>query len=234
MNPRSPRTASPRKSAITYDEDIEPDQLLPLYLDTRAKLFEIHRPRQDRGRDKTPKARPDASTASAEEALLLAKIDRIEKDVLFDKFVAEQQWRTKNIVMEKEYAAAKKKSEKKEQEPPVDDTPTDSEGPDDVNREAERIAAEILAENSDDDDDQALADLFSSLPVNEVDPLTGKSSTVMNGADGSKVTIRDFGKWVGVNPMRTLEEACRSRFVTPHPRVCLLSCDNETSIGILP
>jgi ATP-dependent RNA helicase DHX29 len=87
-----------------------------------------------------------------------------------------------------------------------------SNGTEDVNDEAARIAAEILAENGEDsDDDAALADLFASLPVNEVDPLTGKTNTVMNGSDGSKVIIRDFGKWTGVNPVRTLEEACRAR-----------------------
>ncbi|KAK4442660.1 ATP-dependent RNA helicase DHX29 [Podospora aff. communis PSN243] len=208
LNGRSPRAASPRKTAVTYDEDIEPDQLLPFYLETKAKLFDIQRPRQDAPNGKGAKSKADAA-ASPEEALLLAKIDRVEKDVLFDKYVGEQQWRAKRIVLEKEYAAAKKKKLEEEQQKSREEDENDASGSDDVNAEAERIAAEILAEE--DDDDQALADLFSSLPVNEVDPTTGKSSTVMNGADGSKVTIRDFGKWSGVSPMRALEEACRSR-----------------------
>lgn len=140
---------------------------------------------------------------------MLAKLERVEKDVLFDKYVAENQWRNKRITLEKEFAAAKAEQKKKEAPP----EPAPSEEVDDVTAEAERMAAEILAE---DDDDEALADLFASLPVNEVDPVTGKSNTVMNGADGSKITIRDFGKWTGVSPMRALEEACRSRFVA-HP-----------------
>jgi ATP-dependent RNA helicase DHX29 len=70
-----------------------------------------------------------------------------------------------------------------------------------------------LLEENGSDDDAALADLFASLPVNEVDPLTGKSSTVINGSNGIKVTIQDFGKWTGVNPTRVLEEACRARRV---------------------
>ncbi|KAK5659077.1 hypothetical protein OQA88_1166 [Cercophora sp. LCS_1] len=212
LNPRSPRTASPRKQLVTYDEDIEPDQLLPLYLESKAKLFELQRPRQDEPKGKGPKAKPNAAPPSAEEALLLAKIDRVEKDVLFDKYVAEQQWRERRIVLEKEFAAAKKKKEDEDRqkvEAEAEGKP-EMNGVDGIEAEAERMAAEILAQN-DSDDDQDLADLFSSLPVNEVDPLTGKSSTVMNGADGSKVTIRDFGKWTGVSPMRALEEACRSR-----------------------
>jgi len=220
LNPRSPRAASPRKPAASYDEDIEPDQLLPFYLETKAKLFEVQRPRQDQGKGKGPKVKPGAQPVSPEEALLLAKIDRVEKDVLFDKYVAEQQWRAKRIVLEKEYSAVLKKQAEKLKE--VDGDAGASEGLEGVNEEAERIAAEILAEDDDDDDDQTLADLFSSLPVSEVDPVTGKSSTVMNGPDGSKVTIRDFGKWTGVSPMRALEEACRSRFVVPLSYTCPL------------
>ncbi|KAK3316996.1 P-loop containing nucleoside triphosphate hydrolase protein [Apodospora peruviana] len=209
LNPRSPRASSPKKPALTYDEDIEPDQLLPLYLETKEKLFEVERPRQDVVKAKGPKARNGTSPKDPEEALLLAKIDKIEKDVLFDKFVADQQWRAKRVVLEKEYSAAKKKKAEEAQETDKAEEPPAASNGDDVNEEAERIAAEILAQS--DDDEGGLADLFASLPTNEVDPVTGKSNTVMNGADGSKITIRDFGKWTGVSPMRALEEACRSR-----------------------
>lgn len=199
------RPASPKRPNVTYDEDIEPDQLLPFYLETKTKLFEIQRPRQDTTKRKGNKDKAESSM-DPEEALLLAKIERVEKDVLFDKYVAENQWRAKKIVLEKEYAATK--AEERKREAPQEEPAADE--PDDVNAEAERIAAEILAEDS---DDGFLADMFASLPVSEVDPVTGKTNTVVNGADGSKVTVRDFGKWTGVTPMRVLEEACRSRLV---------------------
>lgn len=196
---------------MKYDEDIEPDQLLPFYLETKAKLFAIQRPRQEATKRKGPKDKIEISS-DPEEALLLAKLDRVEKDVLFDKYVAEQQWKAKRIILEKEYAAARAEEKKKE----VPEEPPAANGTDDVNAEAERIAAEILAEE---DDDDALADLFASLPVSEVDPVSGKTNTVVNGADGSKIIIRDFGSWTGVTPMRALEEACRSRLVGI-PDVC--------------
>ncbi|KAK4120089.1 P-loop containing nucleoside triphosphate hydrolase protein [Parathielavia appendiculata] len=195
--------ASPKRPTVTYDEDIEPDQLLPFYLEAKTKLFAIQYPRQDTAKRKGTQDKSQNSD-DPEEALLLAKIDRVEKDVLFDKYVAEQQWREKRIVLEKEYAAAKAE-EKKRAAAKTPPAPTDF---DDINAEAERIAAEIIEEE---DDDQALADLFSSLPVSEVDPVTGKTNTVVSGADGSRVIVRDFGKWTGVTPMRALEEACRSR-----------------------
>jgi ATP-dependent RNA helicase DHX29 len=209
-------SATPKRPAVTFDEDIEPDELLPQYLETKAKLFAIQRPRQDAAKRKG--AKDNEQTLSDEEALLLAKLDRIEKDVLFDKFVAEGQWRTKRIALEKEYAAARaaeKKAEAAEKkDEPERPAPTES---DDVAAEAERMAAELLAEA--DDDDDALAGLFASLPVSEVDPVTGKSNTVMNGADGSKITIRDFGQLTsGVSPMQILKEACRARLALQPPQ----------------
>jgi ATP-dependent RNA helicase DHX29 len=213
LSSRSTRASSPRKVAVTFDEDIEPDELLPAYLDAKEKLFALQRPRQDTTKGKLLHASKTEASESTEEAMLLAKVDRIEKDVLFDKYVAEQQWKAKRIVLEKDYATAKKKKAEEDEAQKAPETgETTANGQDDVNQEAERIAAEILAQaEDDDDDDEALTDLFSSLPVSEVDPTTGKTNTVVNGADGIKVMIRDFGNWTGVSPMRALEEACRSR-----------------------
>lgn len=214
LNSRSPRASSPRKPAVVFDEDIEPDELLPAYLETKEKLFALQRPKQDTVKGKQSQSRQIGSTKDPEEAYLLAKLDRIEKDVLFDKFVADEEWRPKKIVLEKEYAAEKKRKAEEEDSKKAPEDRSDENGEDGVGQEAERIAAEILAQQNDDDDDdddQALADLFASLPVSEVDPTTGKTSTVVNGANGTKVTLRDFAKWSGVSPMRALEEACRSR-----------------------
>lgn len=220
------KTATPKKVAIVCHEDIEPDELEPAYLDTKAKLFQLQRPKQDMKRgNKSAKSRVSNGTKQSaaelsgddlEEAKLLAKIDKIEQDVLFDKFAAEQKWRADRIELEKEFAAQKKAEaealaeaeEAKEQNETAQEAQSDD---DEVTKEAQRIAAEIL-EQDDDDDDQAISDLFASLPTQETDAVTGKTSTVINGADGIKITIRDFGKWTGVNPTRALEEACRSRY----------------------
>lgn len=201
-----------KKLVVTCDSDIEPDDLVPAYLDAKAKLFESER---EHNLKKKPKLDPAQQQESDEEyklAKLHAKIARIESDVLFDKFVAEQQWKARRIVLEREIAA--KRQQKALEQAAESEAIEEAEEPphDDVNEEAERIAAEILAQGEDDDSD-GLADLFANLPTNEVDPTTGKTNTVVNGANGIKVTIRDFGKWTGVSPLRVLEEACRSRFV---------------------
>ncbi|KAJ0167273.1 putative helicase C15C4.05 [Colletotrichum tanaceti] len=200
---------SKKKAVVTCDSDIEPDDLVPVFLETKAKLFELQMNQQ--GKKKQRNGDPTAEEEAGRLAKLRAKIDRIEKDVLFDKFAAEQLWKTQKMVLERDAAAARKqrlqeeaekKAENKSEEPAAS-----SDG--DINDEAERIAAEILAQGED-DDDGGLSDLFANLPVTEVD-AAGNSTTVLNGADGVKITIRDFGKWTGVSPMRALEEACRAR-----------------------
>lgn len=223
--PRSSGVVSPKRQIVTYDSDIEPDDLVPEYLDAKAKLFAFQRPQKDgqsKGRRpghqlQPPTSAPD-STDGLEIAKLLAKIDRIEKDPLFDSGLARMQWQSRSIELERDYAEAKKRKAEEEapanperEEQSEDSTASDDDDEDDeVSKEAKKMAAEILAQDED-DEDQALSDLFAALPTNEVDAATGKASTVITNSDGSKVTIRDFGKWTGMNPTRVLEEACRSR-----------------------
>ncbi|RWA09918.1 hypothetical protein EKO27_g5192 [Xylaria grammica] len=228
----SSRAGPPRKLLVTCDEDFEPDDLIPAYLETMEKLFWLQRPRQSNKKPNGPKNRlPLASKSQSsssesidlEEAKLLAKVGRIEQDVLFDKPLAEHTWRNRRIELEKEFASNTRKAEQereqeqereKEKEREKENKTTDldqeseSDDDDEIAQEAKRMAAEILQDDS--GEDEALSDLFASLPVQEID-ATGKTTTVISGADGVKVTIRDFGKWSGVSPTRVLEEACRSR-----------------------
>lgn len=228
---RSPNGAS-KQSVITYSGDIEPEDLGPMYLETKARLFALQRPLQV----DTQKGRPNNKPAPVvvlseadklETAKLLGKLERIENDILFDQKLAEMQWRSKKIILEREFSEATRKAAEEERakakakeeaaaalrdddSSDSSDSSDDDDSDDEVSKEAKRVAAEILAQDGSDDDD-AIADLFASLPVSEVDPTTGKTNTVVNSSDGSKVIIRDFGKWTGVSPVRALEEACRAR-----------------------
>jgi ATP-dependent RNA helicase DHX29 len=216
----SQRTPTKKQAALEYDSDIDPDDLLPVYLDAKTKLFLAQpstlRKETPRGkiRSKVASALTAAGSTDPQSVKLLRKIKKIEDDVLFDKYLADQQWEAKRIELEKEAAATRKLAEIS-----LENSDSNSQGSqtlvdsdDEVSKEAAKIGAALLEENGSDDDD-ALADLFASLPVNEVDPLTGKSTTVVNGLNGIKVTIREFGKWSGINPTRVLEEACRARYV---------------------
>lgn len=190
---------------MNCDSDIEADDLLPQYLVSKAKLLEL-----ERGQGKPDQSTDDEVDHELAVAKLEAKVRKIESDVLFDKFPAEQQWRAQRIELEKQLATVKKEAQIRVEDPSTQDeaVPLDKESNDDINDEAERIAAEILAETDDDDD---IAGLFASLPQNEVDAATGETRTVITAADGTKIFIRDFGKFTGVNPRKALEEACRSR-----------------------
>ncbi|KAI9167299.1 ATP-dependent RNA helicase DHX29 [Paramyrothecium foliicola] len=207
-NGASTKLAQSRKAVVNYDSDLEPDELVPQYLTTKEKLLELER-NFDSNSKKSSKHDPDSDEALIV-AKLEAKIRRIENDVLFDKFIAEQQWKSRKTEVERRLAVARKDARPQPDDPPAPEEKasedSDEQG---INDEAERIAAEILAENDSDGDD--LGGLFASLPQNEVDPATGQSQTVVNASDGTRIVVRDFGKWTGVAPRRALEEACRSR-----------------------
>lgn len=195
-------------AALDYDSDIDPDDLLPSYISYKTNLFHL----QETKFTKVPRGGSQSSAQgqmliNPDSSVLLRKIKKIEDDVLFDDYLAGRQWEVRRIQLERE-AAARRNAAEADQDNSASDTLVGSD--DEVSREAFKIGASVLEENES-DDDTALADLFASLPVNEVDPLTGKSSVIINGKDGVKVTIRDFGKWMGVNPARVLEEACRAR-----------------------
>jgi ATP-dependent RNA helicase DHX29 len=215
---------SPTKkvTAVEYDSDIDPDDLLPVYLESKTELFHLQKPnsKQALQRSNSYKAPPNlkAGTPSTdpESAKLLRKIKRIEDDVLFDRYIANQQWEVKRIHLERDAAAQRSIVESAQENGDSQESETLVHSDDEVTKEAAKIGAALLEENGS-DDEAALADLFASLPVNEVDPLTGKTSTVINGINGVKVTIRDFGKWTGMSPTRVLEEACRARLVFSSP-----------------
>jgi ATP-dependent RNA helicase DHX29 len=195
-----------KKLVVSCDSDIEPDELVSKYLESKAKLLEYER---GHGRpENSPTSEHDEQLAIAK---LEAKIRKIESDVLFDKYEADQQWKVQRVDLERQLAAAKhERQDQAGENLAVEGEPAPEKTDDgDINNEAERIAAEILAEVNDEDDD--IGGLFASLPQNEVDASTGESRTVVNSADGKQTVIRDFGKSTGISPRRALEEACRSR-----------------------
>ncbi|KAM0248259.1 hypothetical protein ACHAQJ_009525 [Trichoderma viride] len=208
-NHRSGKARSSSKiPTATFDGEIEPEDLIPEYIATKKKLLELSRLEKTGAQPKPSGQQAKESETDATMAYLESKVKTIESDVLFDKFLAEQQWRKEKIVLEKQLALAKKN-------PVVDsDSQLQSEDPtpeaidDDITAIAEKMAKDILAESAEDDD---IAGLFESLPQSEVDPTTGKIQTVVSSSDGVRLVIREFAKWTGVSPKRILEEACPTR-----------------------
>ncbi|KKY14714.1 putative atp dependent rna helicase [Phaeomoniella chlamydospora] len=117
---------------------------------------------------------------------LLSRIARITRDPLFDRKEAESQWIIRKRVLEIENAKAK--AEKRRER---------------ARSEQDSVADPTLegGNQSAADDLEMLSGLFKlgdNLPNVESEP-------------GTQVTIRDFGKWSGVNPRRVLEDACKGR-----------------------
>lgn len=216
ITPVSTSTESKQKQIVEYDSDIEPENLMPVYLDTMAKLFHLQQPTKNgiNGSQSNGTLKNNAAEQSPEIARLHRKLKKIEGDILFDQYLADQQWTKDKIALEK--AAAIKRSEVSGKTERVrhpaesSDESSEDESEDEISKAAKQMAADIL-EDDGSDLEGGIADLFASLPQEEVDPLTGKSSQVVNNKDGTKVKIRDFGKTTGVAPRRVLEEACRAR-----------------------
>lgn len=200
------KEAPQKKTVATCDSDIEPDELVPCYIETKSKLLYLERgPRQSQQGNESLDGSFDM-----EQAKLEAKLLKVETDVLFDKVLADHQWKSRRVILEKELASARKEARHNQDLPAS--TASNGQGgrpPESVNEEAERITAELLDDAANYGND--IAGLFDSLPQNEVDPITGVAQTVMNSSDGTRTIIRDFGAWAGVSPKRILEEACRSR-----------------------
>jgi ATP-dependent RNA helicase DHX29 len=176
-------------AAVDYESDIDPDDLLPAYIECRTKLFNLQqsKPRtgHSRGLSRNWNKSLDGNQSEADaESRLLGKIKRIEDDVLFDQYAADVEWHTKRVQLERDAAlrrtAMESSQDSSDSHSTMSQTLVESDD-DEVSKEAAKIGASMLEETGS-DDDAALADLFASLPVNEVDPITGKNTTVVNGS----------------------------------------------------
>ncbi|RKF62535.1 ATP-dependent RNA helicase DHX29 [Erysiphe neolycopersici] len=226
--------------SIDYESDIDPDDLLNAFLDCKTKLFnlEISKLSEELACRNNPIHSSDSNRGkldNPESAQIVRKLKKIEDDILFDKYIADQQWAIKRAQLQKENANLRRDKASKESSDCIVIPKSSIESSyhlDDyienfkpliepsrkLNQGAAIIEESIPQDGGRDDNDTILADLFSSLPVNEIEPSTGKSITSVNDIDGIKVVIRDFGEWSGVNPSRLLEEFCsvRDSFVKLH------------------
>ncbi|CAK4033173.1 related to DNA RNA helicase (DEAD H box family II) [Lecanosticta acicola] len=189
------------------ESDLEPDELVSVYLRTRTRLFELNPDTEGgqtgRGKSKGSKQIVSSAPKRAGERKLEQKIQRIESDVLFDKRGAEAQWAGMKTQLSRDAAERRKLQLHIENTPKANgsSSPKPEEGA--VNDEAEKLGQEILAEA--DDEGDMLSGMFDALPG-----VSGES-VASNGGSAENVSIRDFGKLTGMNPKRVLEEACKAR-----------------------
>lgn len=196
------------------ESDLEPDELLHVYLRTKARLYEID-PSSDDVKPKKKSGRTDAAGFSKPPKVvqrLQNKLDRIGRDVLFDQREADMQWAAMRIELAKAVSQRKQLGLTTAQRGNVavdfgSAEATNGTNSKDVMNQAERDGEALVNAANDLNDDILIGGIFDSLPG-----VTGDAADAQKGVDqNSGVTIRDFGRLTGMSPRRILEEACRAR-----------------------
>ena len=180
------------------DDDLNQHELLDRYILLKTRMFKIL-PDQNNGQSLLSRKRSAKDVAAPpvvnpQYSKLMKRVKAIESDILFDIDGAHDAWLKKRIELLQE-AAERKKLGLVEKIQAVQGA-----------SQQELSTKGVSAEESTLDQ---LCDFFSSLPQESVDE--SGSSAITDTANGKPVVIRDFGKWVGVNPRRVLEETCRAR-----------------------
>lgn len=95
------------------ESDLEPDELLFIYLSTKARLFDLDpegeggmaKKNQGKGQKGQPATKPAPGRGQKK---LQARVQRIESDVLFDRREGEAQWNEKKIDLAREFSERRK------------------------------------------------------------------------------------------------------------------------------
>ena len=128
---------------------------------------------------------------------LTARLEKIQKDILFDENEAERRWAESQIALSKESAERRRLGIREETSIDQRTSPIDGPLRDD--------------ESKDQDNDDMLGNLFVDHSVSNGEASKGAHIIDADGTGGEVVAIRDFGKWTGMNPRRVFEEACKAR-----------------------
>jgi ATP-dependent RNA helicase DHX29 len=196
------------------DSDMEPDQLVPKYLDIKTRLFEISpeavepKHRRNKSKRQATSTLPESSSSVRK---LQAQLRHIEADALFDQYDADTKWMTKRNQLAQDRITSKKLG-LEETHAPVNTTywePHQSQGAD---KETATSSTSLDAAPKDEEDDPTELSMFSEMfsPVPDDDsaisaPEVGQDST------SQTIKLRDFGKQSGLTPRRVLEETVRAR-----------------------
>ncbi|EFQ97819.1 pre-mRNA-splicing factor ATP-dependent RNA helicase prp22 [Nannizzia gypsea CBS 118893] len=176
----------------------EPEMLIPEFLALRSRLYELDPSMFNKTKSKkgaktsskqTQDANPDPAIAS-----IKRKIARIEQDILFDSHEAEERWagtleelRLSTVeTLRSTFSIPKSTSDAPRTEPyevEIQDTK-----PEDKPEEDEGLFGEMF--------DLGLNDTRSQLQL---------------GSQNTSTRTRDFGKPVGINPKKVLDDFCRPR-----------------------
>jgi len=227
----TPKTPENDLDVSDVDSDLDPDEMLAIYMKTKTRLFDHSPdlvPEADFGGKRSVRDRQIQNKAARQatpgEAKLQQRLKNIESDPLFDQDTADAQWTAQKVDILKQHAerrrlniegdGARKTSEVAPRQ--VTNGASNS-----VLDEADELGKRFLEEAAMDQDDDVLGGMFDV-------PDDAKTRSVEQSDLQNPVSLitRNFGKLTGLSPRRVLEEACRSRRVQ-HPT--MLSMSHETN-----
>ncbi|KAE8145083.1 P-loop containing nucleoside triphosphate hydrolase protein [Aspergillus avenaceus] len=198
---KSPSTESPPFTPTPYDSDssLDPDTLLPKYLELQGQLYNIRPDIFDKPKKGKKLVRESTESDANDPQItkLRRKIAGIENDVLFDRKEAEHYWKEKLDDLRKEAAFLR-------QNPPNGHTSEELEDKDQ--------SAEKDTDNRTDFqpvDDEETADLLGDMFQAEEPVL--ETGIILEELNKAAINVRDFGKWTGLSPRKVLEDTCKAR-----------------------
>ncbi|KAL9028965.1 MAG: hypothetical protein Q9196_002740 [Gyalolechia fulgens] len=201
---------TPSPSTSDADSDLDPDTMTERYIGLQTRLYKLD-PELDVTKTNTrPKhtARSNAPTRGPQPQLvkIMRRLERLTSDILFDRYEAEQKWIQKRNGLAQD-AAQRKRLQLNERAPSDTLLPNRR---DDQSTAASQIG-EVADTSQEDNEAVVLGDFFSGLPgFADTDTCRASNSDVPTAAR-QLTNIRDFGKWSGISPRRTFEEACKAR-----------------------
>lgn len=196
---------SQEETVSDLDSDIEPDELLAVYVTTKLRLLELT-PGIQRTRGKRTVGNNMSNKSSSTVKKLENKLKQIESDMLFNKQEAEQQ------LLYKRHQKAQEDAERRRLQLPVLSQSTEAQTSNNQSLANMRSPSPTRiweSDSSDDDADTAFADLFGA--EGTVEQADGQLTAPSAVSAGTSIAIRDFGPVQGLAPWRVLEEACRAR-----------------------
>ncbi|KAL8690220.1 MAG: hypothetical protein Q9218_004283 [Villophora microphyllina] len=193
------------------ESDVDPETMIEKYIGLQTQLYNLQ-PNLNTTEPRKPlNTQSESNTNSAtsnqsQVPRLLRRLERLEADVLFDKFNAEHEWiETRNQLAK---AAAERRRLQLDES-----TRLETSSPRNNKQVIPTTTQDGQSSEPSEDEDgvEAFGDFFSGLPDGTSNGEPDKSAADSENTSYQPMTIRDFGKWTGVNPRRTLEEACKAR-----------------------
>lgn len=214
QQPSALETSDEDVEVSDLDSDLEPDELVTAFVDTKSKLYRL-RPDLVDGPNKESKkdARGHVLTAqplSVGVQRLQAKLRRFGSDPLFDAKTAEQRWLLRRIGLLREAALERRRDQSSASSERSQVETSDSNV---FSENLHGTTQETKLENgnmpglfdSDEADDAVLGGMFEAVPDSTI-----AESGVISSVD-TQVHLRNFGKVGGYHPRRILEDTCRAR-----------------------